>query len=85
VIDDGVGMTPEQMRYFINHLAASSHEHGRRHKYGVVAKIATGSRNPHGLEYRSAGAGEKIARCGRRRSSLFQRPTPARWWRPRCR
>jgi hypothetical protein len=53
VIDDGVGMTPGQMRYFINHLAASSHEQGRRSNYGVGAKIAAGSRNPHGLEYRS--------------------------------
>jgi hypothetical protein len=46
-------MTPNQMRYFINHLAASSHEQGRRRNYGVGAKIAAGSRNPHGLEYRS--------------------------------
>jgi hypothetical protein len=53
VIDDGVGMAPAQMRYFINHLAASSHEQGRRKNHGVGAKIAAGSRNPHGLEYRS--------------------------------
>ena len=53
VIDTGIGMTPEQMRYFINHLAATSHEQGRTKNYGVGAKVAAGSRNPHGLEYRS--------------------------------
>jgi hypothetical protein len=46
-------MTPQQMRYFINHLAATSHEQGRTKNYGVGAKVAAGSRNPHGLEYRS--------------------------------
>jgi hypothetical protein len=53
VIDTGVGMTPEAMRRYINHLAASSHEHGVHRNFGVGAKIAAGSRNPHGLEYRS--------------------------------
>ena len=46
-------MSPEQMRYYINHLAATSHEQGRTKNYGVGAKVAAGSRNPHGLEYRS--------------------------------
>jgi hypothetical protein len=53
IIDTGVGMTAEQMRYYINHLAASSHQQGRTKNFGVGAKIAAGSRNPHGLEYRS--------------------------------
>ena len=53
VIDTGTGMTPEQMYQFINQLAASGREQSRTGNFGVGAKIAAGSRNPHGLEYRS--------------------------------
>ena len=35
IIDTGVGMSPEQMRYYINHLAATSHQQGRTKNYGV--------------------------------------------------
>jgi hypothetical protein len=72
VIDDGVGMTPDQMRCFINHLAASSHEQGRLGNYGVGAKIAAGSRNPHGLEYRSWHRGQGAL-------VRFRRHTDGRW------
>ena len=53
MIDTGTGMTPEQMYEFINQLAASGREQSRTGNFGVGAKIAAGSRNPHGLEYRS--------------------------------
>ena len=33
-------MSAEQMRYFINHLAATSHAQGRTGNYGVGAKVA---------------------------------------------
>jgi hypothetical protein len=53
ITDTGIGMSPDAMRYYINHLAATSHEQGRTKNYGVGAKVAAGSRSPHGLEYRS--------------------------------
>lgn len=58
VIDTGTGMTAEQMRRYINRLAASSREQSRTGNFGVGAKVAAGSRNPHGLEYRSWHEGE---------------------------
>jgi hypothetical protein len=53
VIDTGTGMTAEEMRFYTKHLSASSRQQGRTGNFGVGAKIAAGSRNPHGLEYRS--------------------------------
>lgn len=55
IADTGIGMTAEQMRDLINHLAASGGYKGRgdRGNFGVGAKIAAGVRNPTGLEYRS--------------------------------
>ena len=53
VTDTGTGMRPEQLGRYINQLASSSREHSHTANFGVGAKIAAGSRNPHGLEYRS--------------------------------
>ena len=53
VTDTGTGMTPEQLHHYINQLAASGREQSSTGNFGVGAKVAAGSRNPHGLEYRS--------------------------------
>jgi hypothetical protein len=60
------------MRYYINHLAATSHEQGRTKNDGVGAKVAAGSRNPHGLEYRSWHQGSGALAC-------FKRDPNGRW------
>jgi hypothetical protein len=49
----GTGMTAGQLRCYINQLAASGREQSPTGNLGVGAKVAAGSRNPHGLEYRS--------------------------------
>jgi hypothetical protein len=51
-------MTPEQLRYYINQLAASGREQSHTGNFGVGAKVAAGSRNPHGLECRSSHQGQ---------------------------
>jgi hypothetical protein len=53
VIDTGTGMRADQLGRYINQLASSSREQSHTANFGVGAKIAAGSRNPHGLEYRS--------------------------------
>jgi hypothetical protein len=53
VTDTGTGMRPEQLGRYINQLASSSREQSHTANFGVGAKVAAGSRNPHGLEYRS--------------------------------
>lgn len=68
----GTGMTPGAMRYFINHLAATSHEQGRTKNFGVAAKVAAGSRNPERLEYRSWQDGHgALVRFGRHRDGRW--------------
>lgn len=52
------GMTAGQLRYYINQLAASGRDQSLTGNCGVGAKVAAGSRNPHGLEYRSRHQGE---------------------------
>jgi hypothetical protein len=89
VIDTGIGMTPEAMRHYINRLATSSHEHGVGGNFGVGAKIAAGSRNPQGLEYRSWHKGHGASVCFKRhddgRWGLSAQTWPDRrrdYWRP---
>ena len=53
VTDTGTGMRPDQLGRYINQLASSSREQSHTANFGVGAKVAAGSRNPHGLEYRS--------------------------------
>jgi hypothetical protein len=72
VIDTGTGMTAGQLRHYINQLAASSREQSPTGNFGVGAKVAAGSRNPHGLEYRSWHQGEGSLVC-------FKRDPDGRW------
>ena len=53
VIDTATRMTAGQLRHCMNQLAASGREQSSRGTFGVAANGAAGSRNPHGLEYRS--------------------------------
>ncbi len=52
-IDNGLGMTPDEMRMYINRLSSSIHEQAIDGNYGVGAKVAAATRNPAGLIYQS--------------------------------
>ena len=89
VIDTGTGMTAGQLRYYINQLAASGREQSLTGNFGVGAKVAAGSRNPHGLEYRSWHQGEGSLVCFKRHLDGRWGLEPQRWadgrtdfWRP---
>jgi hypothetical protein len=89
VIDTGTGMTADEMRAYINQLASSGREQSRTANFGVGAKIAAGSRNPDGLEYRSwhhgAGALVRFKRHRDGRWGLEPQTWPdghADFWRP---
>ena len=72
VTDTGTGMTPMQLREYINQLASSGREQSASGNFGVGAKVAAGSRNPDGLEYRSWHHGQGALVC-------FKRHTDGRW------
>jgi len=57
-IDNGGGMTPEEMRRFINRLSASGQRQAIDANYGVGAKVAAATRNPAGVIYQSWKAGQ---------------------------
>ena len=89
VIDTGTGMTAEHLRYYINQLAASGREQSSTGNFGVGAKVAAGSRNPHGLEYRSWHQGRGSLVCFKRDPNGHWGLEPQRWadgrsnfWRP---
>ena len=89
VIDTGTGMTAELLRHYINQLAASGREQSPTGNFGVGAKVAAGSRNPHGLEYRSWHRGEGSLVCFRRHPDGRWGLEPQQWadgrsdfWRP---
>jgi hypothetical protein len=89
VTDTGTGMTPEQLRQPINQLASSGRERSAAANFGVGAKIAAGSRNPHGLEYRSWHRGQGALVCFKRHREGRWGLEPHRWsdgrsdfWRP---
>jgi hypothetical protein len=52
-IDNGQGMTGDEMRLYINHLSSSKHEQSIEGNFGVGAKVAAATRNPEGLIYQS--------------------------------
>lgn len=52
-IDDGCGMTPDEMRHYINRLSASGQRQALDANYGVGAKVAAATRNPAGVIYQS--------------------------------
>jgi len=72
VTDTGTGMTAEQLHRYINQLASSGREQSADGNFGVGAKVAAGSRNPHGLEYRSWHQGQGALVC-------FKRHPDGRW------
>jgi hypothetical protein len=89
VIDTGTGMTADQLRYYINQLAATGREQSRTGNFGVGAKVTAGSRNPHGLEYRSWHEGQGSLVCFKRHPDGRWGLEPQRWeygrtdfWRP---
>ena len=89
VTDTGTGMTPEQLRRYINQLASSGREQSAAANFGVGAKIAAGSRNPHGLEYRSWCQEQGALVCFKRHPDGRWGLEPQRWkdghtdyWRP---
>lgn len=53
IIDTGDGMAGEDLVRYINHLSASKGTQSFVANYGVGAKIAAATRNPHGLMYLS--------------------------------
>ena len=89
VTDTGTGMTAEQLRQYINQLASSGREQSAAANFGVGAKVAAGSRNPHGLEYRSWHQGQGALVCFKRHPDGRWGLEPQRWpdgrsdfWRP---
>ena len=89
VTDTGTGMTPEQLRRYINQLASSGREQSATGNFGVGAKVAAGSRNPHGLEYRSWHQGQGSLVRFKRHDNGRWGLEPQRWpdghsdfWRP---
>jgi hypothetical protein len=89
VTDTGTGMRPDQLRRYINQLASSSREQSHTANFGVGAKVAAGSRNPHGLEYHSwhhgRGALVRFMRHHDGRWGLEPQPRPDGhddYWRP---
>jgi hypothetical protein len=82
--DDG-----RALRRYINQLASSGHEQSADGNFGVGAKVAAGSRNPHGLEYRSWHQGHGSLVCFKRDPDGRWGLEPQRWenghtdyWRP---
>jgi hypothetical protein len=53
VIDNGDGMTGEDMQKYINELSSSGGEQSLEGNFGVGAKITAGTHNPEGLVYMS--------------------------------
>ena len=89
VTDTGTGMRPDQLGRHINQLASSSREQSHTANFGVGAKVAAGSRNPHGLEYRSWHQGQGSLVCFKRHPDGRWGLEPQRWpdgrtdfWRP---
>lgn len=58
VIDNGDGMTGEEMMKFINQLSSSGSVQSMTANYGIGAKIATATKNPAGVVYQSWKNGE---------------------------
>ena len=79
VTDTGTGMTPEHLREYINQLASSGREQSASGNFGVGAKVAAGSRNPHGLEYRSWHHGQGARVCFKRHPDGRWGLEPQRW------
>ena len=72
-IDTGIGMTGPEMVEYINKLSSSLHQQSSGGNFGVGAKIAAASRNPHGIVYMSwkEGVGHMIHLWFGRRKGLW--------------
>lgn len=72
-IDTGIGMSAEELKRYINHLSASRHEQRLDGNYGIGAKVAAATRNPHGMVYLSwkHGRGSMI--------QLWRDPATEKW------
>jgi hypothetical protein len=79
VTDTGTGMSAEQLCRYINQLASSGREQSDAGNFGVGAKVAAGSRNPHGLEYRSWHHGQGSLVCFKRHPDGRWGLEPQRW------
>jgi hypothetical protein len=62
IIDDGCGMSGDEMAEYINRLSSSIHVQTHQGNFGVGAKIAAATRNHEGLIYQSwkDGIGEMV-------------------------
>ena len=58
ITDNGVGMTPDEVRANINNLSASGGEQAFDKNFGIGAKITAGTRNPHGVMFKTWKNGE---------------------------
>jgi hypothetical protein len=58
IIDDGLGMTGEEMVEYINKLSSSIHEQSATGNFGVGAKISAAPANPEGMVYLSWKGGQ---------------------------
>lgn len=65
IIDNGVGMTGEEMVEYINQLSSSGHRQSLHGNFGIGAKIAAATKNHAGVVYLSwkAGIGAMIHLC----------------------
>ena len=53
ITDNGVGMTPDEVRQNINRLSASGGTQAFDKNFGIGAKITAAVRNPHGVMYKA--------------------------------
>jgi len=62
ITDNGDGMTGSQMDRYLNNLSSSGSRQGFDANFGMGAKVAAATRNPHGLVYLSwrGGAGSCV-------------------------
>jgi Histidine kinase-, DNA gyrase B-, and HSP90-like ATPase len=53
ITDNGIGMTPEEVRDNINRLSSSGGQQAFNRNFGIGAKITAAVKNPHGVLYRA--------------------------------
>lgn len=58
ITDNGVGMTPDEVRENINRLSASAGTQAFDKNFGIGAKITAAVKNPHGVMYKAWKDGE---------------------------
>lgn len=58
ITDNGIGMTPEEVRENINRLSSTSGEQAFDKNFGIGAKITAAVRNPYGVLYKAWKDGE---------------------------